>query len=262
MKDKISIREVTKSMNLTTRALRYYEELGIIDSAQIGRGNRCYTKESLKKLVYLQELKNKGCTLKEIEEFMGDRCCNQKEKLFEEKIRENKAQIEYLIWQNSKITEEMEIIKKLNVNNFNIEIKELEAEYFSKSNEKSRVKTDNTVEKIWRNEEYNMMEEEVSCLSEENFHIKNYGEYNFNLFKNDKKNDYEIPKGKYIVAYSRNGIEKQEEVFENISEYIFQNRLIVEGNLYVWNKFRIFCKKEKKIITITKSIIKIKKLEE
>ena len=259
MRDKISIREVTKSMGLTTRTLRYYEEIGIIESIQTGRGNRNYDKKAIEKLVYLDELKNKGCSLKEIEDFMGDRCCNQKKELFEIRIKENQREIEYLIWQNKKILEEMEIIKKLNINNISMEIQELEAEFFLKTNEKVEIKRDNKVEKIWNNEEYDIKEEKIYCLNEKNLFDKNYSQYDFYLSNKNKDYNYEIPKGEYLVVYSREGIEKQDELFRKILEYINENKLVTEGNLYIWNKFRIFCKKEKKIILITKNIIKLKK---
>lgn len=258
MKNKMSIRDVVKSIKLTTRTLRYYEELGLITSIQEGRGNRFYEREALEKLVYLDELKNKGCSLKEIEEFMGDRCCNQKKDLFQIKVKENEEQIKYLTWQNNKIKEEMEIINKLNISNFSIEIQNLESEYFFKIHENLDIKVDNSVEKIWNNENYNIMEDKIYSLNSENFSLKNYKQYDFSLVDKKAENNFEIPKGRYIIAYSREGIDKQDLIFERIIDYITKNNLITEGNLFVWNKFRIFCKKEKKIILITKNIIKVK----
>ncbi|MGL4687680.1 MAG: MerR family transcriptional regulator [Fusobacteriaceae bacterium] len=259
MENKISIRKVAKSIQLTTRTLRYYEELGLITSIQEGRGNRFYERESLEKLIYLDELKNKGFSLKEIEEFMGDKCCNQKKDLFQVKIKKNQEQIEYLIWKNNRMKEEMEIVNKLNLSNFSIDTQDLENEYLFKIHETLDTRIDNNVEKIWKNKNYNIMEEKVYSLSSENFSLKNYHQYDFSLVDKKTENNFEIPKGKYIVAYSREGIEKQHLIFEKIADYITKNNLIIEGNLFVWNKFRIFCKKEKKIVLITKNIIKIKK---
>ena len=190
---------------------------------------------------------------------MGDRNCKQKKELLEIKIEKNQKEIEYLMWQNIKIAEEVEIIKKLSISNTLIEIQELESTFFLKVNKKLEIKKDNKVEKIWNNENYNIMEDRVYSLSEKNFFDKNYEKYDYYLSTEDKEYNYEIPKGEYIVIYSREGIEKQDEILKKILEYISQKKLITEGNLYVWNKFRIFCKKDKKILLVTKNIIKLKK---
>lgn len=258
MKDKISIREVVKSMGLTTRTLRYYEELGLIEAVQEGRGNRYYTKETLRKLIYLDELKNKGCSLKQIEELMGSKCCNEKRNLLLERIDENNKQMEYLKWQNSKIQEELEIIKKLDMNNVFMEEVELEESFYRQINEKYRIEEDEEVEKVWGNDFYDIREEKIYVMKESNFVIRDYTSYDFALVKNINK-DYEICKGKYLVTYSREGLHKQKEVFDKIVDYIEKNNLKVLSPLYVQNKFRIFCKREKNVLPITKNYIRIEK---
>lgn len=256
MKGKISIRDVVRSMGLTTRTLRYYEELGLIEAEQEGRGNRYYTKETLKKLIYLNELKNKGCSLKQIEELMGSKCCNEKTKLLLERIEENNRQIEYLKWQNLRIQEELDIINKLDMDNVFIEEVDLDLASYKKISEKYRVEDDEEVERVWGNENYDIREEKIYAMNQYDFENKDYSSYSYTLMKKSK-NDYNVEKGKYLVAYSREGLHKQKEIFEKMLNYIEENNLEVKSSLYVQNKFRIFCKREKNVLPITKSFIKI-----
>ncbi|WP_426709607.1 MerR family transcriptional regulator [Cetobacterium sp. SF1] len=259
MKDKISIRDIVKSMNLTTRTLRYYEELGLIKSLQEGRGNRVYDKEAIGRIVYLNELKNKGFSLKEIEGLLGNQCCNQKTKLLKNRIEENNKMIEFLNWQNEKIQEEMDIIDKLDMVNIYLEIEKIPEEIYSSKEEQHKVEEDPDVEKIWNLESYDIKEERVFVfpLNQCNFKEENL-HYSLTL-KKDINGTYVIPEGKYLVAYSREGLHRQREIFEKMLKYLEDNNLQGTSDIYVENKFRIFCKRERKVVTISKNYIKISK---
>lgn len=259
MKEKISIRDVVKSMGLTTRTLRYYEELGLIQAVQEGRGNRYYTKDTLKKLIYLDELKNKGCSLKQIEELMGSKCCNEKKNLLLERIAENNKEIEYLKWQNSRIQEELDIIRKLDMDNVFMEEVEFSVRNYEKIQEKYRVEEDEGVERVWANENYDIREEKIYVMDSNNFLNKDYGYYNYAIMSKST-GEYTLDEGLYLVVYSREGLHKQKEIFEKMLNYIDKNSLAIKSSLYVQNKFRIFCKREKNVLPITKSFIKIEKL--
>lgn len=257
MKDKISIRDIVKSMNLTTRTLRYYEELGLITSIQEGRGNRLYDKDTLAKIVYLNELKNKGCSLKEIEGLLGNQCCNQKKDLLKNRIKENNKMIEFLQWQNSKIQEELTIIDKLDMVNIYLEIEKFPEQKFISFEEIHNPSLDPDVEKIWNLENYNIREEKIYRIPFNNIN-NNFFNYDLTLYPH-KNGQFIVNEGKYLVAYSREGLNQQKIIFDKMLQYIDSNNLSIESDIFVDNKFRIFCRREKKVITITKNFVKISK---
>ena len=113
MEKMISISDAAKYLDVTTRTLRYYEEIGLITSHQEGRGKRYYSRENIKKLMYINELKEKGCPLKEIEDLFGGKCCNEKFIVLRNIYDENLKTIQMLKEQNEKIQMELEIIDKL-----------------------------------------------------------------------------------------------------------------------------------------------------
>lgn len=255
MKEKLSIREVAKNMNLTTRALRYYEELGLITSEQEGRGNRFYTKEQVSKIIYLNELKNRGFSLKEIEVLLGNKCCNEKKNFLENRVEENIKTIEFLKWQNEKILEEMEIIKKLDIYNIHLEIAEMNEKRFFILEAYNDIYSDPNLEKIYKSEKYDEKKEEVYRIEFEKA-LSGEKKYNRVLYPNEK-GDFSLEKGRYLVAYSREGLNKQNIIFEKMLEFSKSKDIKLDKILYVENKFRIFCKREKKTVIITKNFIKI-----
>lgn len=65
----ISIGELAKSIGLTTRTLRYYEEVGIMDPPRrLEGGNRVYTASDVRKLKFILRLKEMGLSIKEMQE--------------------------------------------------------------------------------------------------------------------------------------------------------------------------------------------------
>lgn len=256
MKEYISIRDITKSMDLTTRTLRYYEEIGLINSIQEGRGNRLYSKDEVNKLIYLNELKNRGFSLKEIEGLLGNKCCNQKNIFLKSRVEENEKTIKYLHWQNEKIEEEMDIIEKLGMDNVYVTIEELPERRYFTVKESNKIYNDPDVESVWNLENYDIMDEKSYCGDFKSILNKLSDEYTLELYSH-KNGDYVLGEGKYVVAYSRDGLNKQLEVFKKMENYLKEKNLNYENNIYVENKFRIFCKREKKVVLITKSLLKI-----
>lgn len=257
MKKNLSIRDLAKNMNLTTRALRYYEELGLIKSIQEGRGNRLYEKEEISKIIYLNELKNRGFSLKEIEVLLGNRCCNQKKDFLENRVKDNIAMIEFLEWQNKKIQDEMNIIEKLDISNIKIEIEKLKPFKYFSMEEKNSIYSDPDVEKIWNSKNFDDRKDKIYSI---NFMdaLSNKKEYTKTLYPNPN-GDLEFQGGLYLIAYSREGVSKQNIIFNSMKEYAEKHNLKIDDILYVENKFRIFCKREQKAVVITKNFIKIKK---
>jgi DNA-binding transcriptional MerR regulator len=65
----ISIGDLAKSLNLTTRTLRYWEEAGIIEAAPRSDGsNRFYTQDIAKRVRFIIKLKELGLTIQELQD--------------------------------------------------------------------------------------------------------------------------------------------------------------------------------------------------
>jgi MerR family transcriptional regulator, repressor of the yfmOP operon len=65
----ISISDLAKCLNLTTRTLRYWEEAGIIEAAPRSDGsNRFYTKEIAGRVRFIIRLKELGLTIQELQD--------------------------------------------------------------------------------------------------------------------------------------------------------------------------------------------------
>ena len=65
----ISIGDLAKSLSLTTRTLRYWEEAGIIEAAPRSEGsNRFYTTDIAKRVRFIIKLKELGLTIQELQD--------------------------------------------------------------------------------------------------------------------------------------------------------------------------------------------------
>ena len=65
----ISIGELAKELGLTTRTLRYWEEVGIIEAAERSDGaNRGYTPYYVRRIKFIMKLKELGLTIKEMQD--------------------------------------------------------------------------------------------------------------------------------------------------------------------------------------------------
>ena len=63
------IGELAKSLGLTTRTLRYWEEVGIIESMQRADGaTRGYTPYYVRRIKFIMKLKDLGLTIKELQD--------------------------------------------------------------------------------------------------------------------------------------------------------------------------------------------------
>jgi MerR family transcriptional regulator, repressor of the yfmOP operon len=65
----VTIGEVAKSLGLTTRTLRYWEEAGIIESVQRADGaTRGYTPDFVRRIKFIIRLKDLGLTIKDMQD--------------------------------------------------------------------------------------------------------------------------------------------------------------------------------------------------
>ena len=98
----MSIQQVAKKLNITTRTIRHYEDLGIIKSDRLENNYRVYDEKNYDKLKFLVRARNLGFSLKECKELI---------KLFENNTR-----------QSSLVRE----IAKKKLNDLKLQIKELD----------------------------------------------------------------------------------------------------------------------------------------
>jgi Cu(I)-responsive transcriptional regulator len=96
------IQQVAKKLNITTRTIRHYEDLGIIKSDRLENNYRVYDEKNYDKLKFLVRARNLGFSLKECKELI---------KLFENNTR-----------QSSLVRE----IAKKKLNDLKLQIKELD----------------------------------------------------------------------------------------------------------------------------------------
>lgn len=65
----VQIGELAKNLGITTRTIRYYEEIGLMGkTARMGGGTRTYIKDDILRLKFILKLKTMGISLKEIQE--------------------------------------------------------------------------------------------------------------------------------------------------------------------------------------------------
>lgn len=66
------IGELAATVGMTERTIRYYEELGLLDSVKrLGGGTRIYTADDLRRLKFIRKLKVLGLSLQEMHELEG-----------------------------------------------------------------------------------------------------------------------------------------------------------------------------------------------
>jgi DNA-binding transcriptional MerR regulator len=65
----VQIGELAKRLGITTRTIRYYEEMGLMGKIdRIGKGTRSYTPDDILRLKLILKLKTLGISLKEMKE--------------------------------------------------------------------------------------------------------------------------------------------------------------------------------------------------
>jgi DNA-binding transcriptional MerR regulator len=70
--DHQQIGELASSLGVTTRTLRLYEQLGLIDPPQRTEGGiRYYTKEDIRRIKFVLKVKELGLSLKQMQELAG-----------------------------------------------------------------------------------------------------------------------------------------------------------------------------------------------
>ncbi|MFO7982297.1 MAG: MerR family transcriptional regulator [Desulfuromonadales bacterium] len=67
--DLVQIGELAQKLGITTRTIRYYEEIGLMGHPErLEGGTRMYTREDILRLKFILKMKNLGITLREMQE--------------------------------------------------------------------------------------------------------------------------------------------------------------------------------------------------
>ena len=65
----VQIGDLAKQLGITTRTIRYYEEIGLMGLSQrVGTGARLYSRDDIRRLKFILKLKELGISLKEMRE--------------------------------------------------------------------------------------------------------------------------------------------------------------------------------------------------
>ena len=74
----IQIGQLAKNLGITTRTIRYYEEIGLMGPTErLGGGTRTYNREDVLRLKFILKLKELGISLKEMQELAENFDINQ-----------------------------------------------------------------------------------------------------------------------------------------------------------------------------------------
>jgi len=78
----VQIGEVAKKLGITTRTIRYYEEIGLMGPPErLGGGARMYNRDDILRLKFILKLKEIGITLKEMQDLAAN--CDTQNQGFE-----------------------------------------------------------------------------------------------------------------------------------------------------------------------------------
>ncbi|MFN2355048.1 MAG: MerR family transcriptional regulator [Desulfopila sp.] len=76
----VQIGKLAKQLGITTRTIRYYEEIGLMGrSERMGGGTRTYAKDDVLRLKFILKLKELGISLKEMQELAENYDINQQD---------------------------------------------------------------------------------------------------------------------------------------------------------------------------------------
>ena len=74
----VQIGELAKTLGITTRTIRYYEEIGLMgETERLGGGTRTYSRDDVLRLKFILKLKELGISLKEMQELAENFDINQ-----------------------------------------------------------------------------------------------------------------------------------------------------------------------------------------
>ena len=92
----LPIGEFSKICNVTTKTLRYYDEIGLLKPSIVNghNGYRYYDVKQLKTILFIGKLKKYSFSLEEIELILRDPCGDNLSRLIRQKQHQLQAQLE------------------------------------------------------------------------------------------------------------------------------------------------------------------------
>ncbi len=76
--ENVQIGKLAKALGITTRTIRYYEEIGLMGASErLGGGTRTYNPDDILRLKFILKLKELGISLKEMQELAENFDINQ-----------------------------------------------------------------------------------------------------------------------------------------------------------------------------------------
>lgn len=78
-KQSVQIGELARSMGVTTRTIRYYEEIGLMGPPERLGGTRTYNRDDMLRLKFILKLKELGISLNEMQELAQNFDVNQQD---------------------------------------------------------------------------------------------------------------------------------------------------------------------------------------
>ncbi len=112
-----SIGEIAEMVGMTTRTVRYYEEIGLLNSIKrLEGGKRIYTNDDLRRLKFIKRLKVLGLSLNEMKELENIYLVSKSNKVALTKLLDildkHLAEIEKRVSSLKKLSEEINDYKK------------------------------------------------------------------------------------------------------------------------------------------------------
>lgn len=246
MRYMLSISELAKLNNITSETLRYYDRIGLIRPDMVSKGGRrLYSIRQYERLGTILELRAVGMSIKEIEKYFQNRnvqksieLLEQYQKKFEKKINEEialnesmKRKIAFLQTLESLPEPEIVFEEEFPVRyalSFGVEAgdREEHAMAFTKLqgyiNEKIPIIASDRVG-VFADEKILIPSKELIPAVPMILVSPQYA---------DEKYLKEIPAGKYVCMYYKNGtLEKYDESFEKIKRYLVEERYQICGKI-------------------------------
>lgn len=164
MDDLQTITQVTRTFGVTTRTLRYYEQIGLLHSKRMeGYSYRVYDEETCQRLREIILLRKLRIPLKEIQELLGNHDVVKAIHIFEDNISGLEDEINSLSTIRNvlkRFVEELQSRVKVNLKNYLLEDDELISMVASFSTVTLDYKEGKNMEKVNQNERMNQPEKE------------------------------------------------------------------------------------------------------
>lgn len=242
----LSISEFAKLKNITSETLRHYDRIGLLKPAYLTEsGHRCYSIRQYEKLGTILELREIGMSLEEIKKYFECRNLQKSIQMLTKYQQKFEEKLEEQIQLNNELLQKLEYLKhlpKLPKMNTVFE-KNCPKRYIVTFEKKAGDREEHAMEFI--NLEKHI-HEKIPIIASDRVGV--YADESLLLpsdklipaipmiFVSAKKADekylQEVPEGKYVCMFYKNGIlEKYDNSFEIVKKYIKEKGYRICGNI-------------------------------